>query len=119
MWFLLGTTVYINDPERLHITAFYLSHVDDPRPEPYRQDGGQGSGPSASTLHQEAQKLQATTGAFPAFHLQVCSAATAGVVCACAMQTYVYQSAYSLVLSLGSMHLARWKPCAGSFFQGG
>ena len=62
----------MNDRSRLHLTVFYLSHVEDLRPEPYRLDGGKKNGAlTAQTLKQEEQTLRHAVASFPAFDVQV------------------------------------------------
>ncbi|KAK9806058.1 hypothetical protein WJX73_010102 [Symbiochloris irregularis] len=69
-----GTTVYTNAPSRLHITIFYLSHVEDPQPEPYK---AKGSGATHSSdlnperLQLEEETLRSAVAQFPAFSVQV------------------------------------------------
>ena len=66
----------MNDPSRLHITVFYLSHVEDPRPEPHRSDGGVASASDLTPekLANEEQKLRAAVADFGGFSLRVGSA---------------------------------------------
>ena len=63
----------MNDTSRLHLTVFYLSHVQDARPAPHQGDGGRSlPAPTQATLQQEAQKLRADVSSFPTFAVQVC-----------------------------------------------
>lgn len=67
-----GITAYINHPSRLHMTVFYLSHVDDPRPEPYKQHGSQqASTLTDSNLQHESRVLTEAMASLPYFHVQV------------------------------------------------
>ncbi|KAL0027029.1 hypothetical protein WJX79_011054 [Trebouxia sp. C0005] len=61
-----GTELYVNKPERWHITVFHTSNYDDARPNPSKplapdlqqSESGHRAPPSSDALHQEHQTIQ-------------------------------------------------------------
>lgn len=74
-----GTEVYVNRPERWHVTIFHTSKFEDTRPNPMKPAGSdllaapaaQRPLPSPDQLQQEHRKMEEVAKQSPALHLQV------------------------------------------------
>ncbi|KAA6422327.1 MAG: hypothetical protein FRX49_07797 [Trebouxia sp. A1-2] len=63
---IVRTELYVNKPERWHITVFHTSNYDDARPNPSKplapdlqqSESGHRAPPSSDALHQEHQTIQ-------------------------------------------------------------
>lgn len=74
-----GTELYINEPERWHITVFHTSKYDDARPNPLKPlapdfqqtESGHQAPPSGDALHQEHQTMQKLVGQNQPINLEV------------------------------------------------
>jgi len=78
---LTGTELYVNEPERWHITIFHTSKYDDARPNPLKPlapglqqtESGHRALPSGDALHQEHQTIQKLVGQNQPINLEVIS----------------------------------------------
>ncbi|KAL0050294.1 hypothetical protein WJX82_008295 [Trebouxia sp. C0006] len=74
-----GTELYVNEPERWHITVFHTSKYDDARPNPLKPlapdlqqtQSGHRAPPSGDALHQEHQIMQKLVGQNQPINLEV------------------------------------------------
>ncbi len=79
---LTGTELYVNEPQRWHLTVFHTSKYDDARPNPLKPlapdlqqtESGHRAPPSADALHQEHQTTQKLVGQNQPINLEVSSA---------------------------------------------
>ena len=88
---LTGTELYVNEPERWHITVFHTSKYDDARPNPLKPlapdlqqtQSGHRALPSGDALHQEHQIMQKLVGQNQPINLEVSS-------CSPLLSTYLH-----------------------------
>lgn len=66
-----GTQVATNDPQELHVTVWHLSHINDPRSNPFHPTGRSSEGnPSESVLEREIECASRIAAQSPPFALQ-------------------------------------------------